>query len=80
MLSSSLDLLAGVVAEDSTQGVPQSDGSESVDAEMESRLRELRIGDTPDSMPSLPNVHEKADMVLAYSTVTGNVEGKTYKC
>ncbi|KAI0222024.1 Caspase-2 [Lamellibrachia satsuma] len=57
--------------EDSTQGVPQSDGSESVDAEMESRLRELRIGDTPDSMPSLPNVHEKADMVLAYSTVTG---------
>ena len=63
-----VDLLT-VVAQ-STQGVPQADG-EPTDTDMAQRLRELRLGDSADSMPSLPNRHEKADMVLAYSTVTG---------
>ena len=68
-----VDLLTVVVQ--STQGVPQADG-EPTDTNMAQRLRELRLGDSPDSMPSLPNMHEKADMVLAYSTVTGSLRAR----
>ena len=66
-----VDLLTVVVQ--STQGVPQADGGEPTDTDMAQRMRDLRLGDSADSMPSLPNMHEKADMVLAYSTVTGSL-------
>ena len=48
----------------STPGVPQTDVS--VD-----EMAGLCVGDAAQSMPSLLNVHEKADTILAYATVSG---------
>ena len=51
--------------------MPQSDSLGSKIEGSVDEMEELRIGDAADSMPSLPNVHEKADTILAYSTVSG---------
>ena len=59
------------VPELSTQGVPQSDSLVSKIEGSVDEMEELRIGDAADSMRSLPNTHEKADTIMAYSTVSG---------
>ena len=35
------------------------------------KLEEMRLTDDPDSIPIIPSSHEKADMLMAYSTVPG---------
>ena len=41
------------------------------ESEIEEALRNLRIQDTDQSVPTLSRTHEKSDIVLAYSTVPG---------
>ena len=35
------------------------------------KLEEMQLTDDPDSIPIIPSSHEKADMLMAYSTVPG---------
>ncbi len=43
------------------------------DSELEERVKEMKLTDDADSIPVLPSTHEKADMLMAYSTVPGTV-------
>ncbi len=68
-------------AEDVTVGmsVPEADGPEAGDAgidpeieKMQKELEKMQVTDEPDALPiSLPKTHEKADIIMAYSTVPG---------
>ena len=40
-------------------------------ADMEKKIAEMQLTDDADSVPMIPSTHEKADMLLAYSTVPG---------
>ena len=54
-----------------TQGVAQADsGAAHVEGAV-GGMAELRLGDIADSTASLPNVHKKADTILAQATVSG---------
>ena len=40
-------------------------------ADMTKKIAEMQLTDDADSVPMIPSTHEKADMLLAYSTVPG---------
>ncbi len=56
---------------------PQADGPEedaAVDvSSLTKKVAELQVVDDADSVPILASTHEKADMLMAYSTVPGRL-------
>ncbi len=70
-----------IPVEDVTTGmsIPESDGPEAGDAgidpaieKMQNDLAKMQVTDEPDAVTiELPKTHEKADIIMAYSTVPG---------
>lgn len=52
-------------------GAPAAPGEFDPGTEMSKKVEEMKLTDDPDSIPTIPSTHEKADMLMAYSTVPG---------